>query len=636
MTWDGSGNFNRVYDWTDDLAAGAPTHFITASRMDTEMDGFATGLEACLARNGENAMTGVLTLNGNKIDFDTDDDTSISAANDDVLVFEIAGSNSAFMGHGTGNTIGFLSLDPPTMTATAATSFGTLRIGNTNEVTVPAGTTPVFASLYLEAPNSTATGTITVETTLYIDGPGSNGSGNYSLFVDSGVSRFDGVLYLADGAVGAPSFAATTDLDTGVYFSAVGHMSVAVAGTLTAEFDAGGLNMIAGSAAAPSLAGIADEDTGFAFPGSNVLIATTAGTLAWHITASQQVLVGGNLVATRGNAAGSLEVSHNSGTMETGTASGNADEFIIVGAASGANSGMTIISGVAQQGGIYFGDSGDTDIGKIVYDHSGNSFSITVNATQTMTINSAGNFGINETVPLAKLHVSGTGTSSSTVHADADELYIEGNANVGMTIASGGSSSGSIFFADAGGNAQGFIQYRHATDALYLGTATATAMLITSSGEVTQPLQPSFRAHLSTNPTDVTGNAAAYIYVFDTEDFDIGSNFDGTSTFTAPVTGKYTFGVGIRVQNIHSAADAFELKLVTSNRSYVLQKISNPANTVTPALAEDFTQVYSIPDVDMDASDTAYVLLTIWGMAGNTVDPVGSTGESWFAGHLQF
>ena len=194
MTWDGAGNFNRVYDWTADLAAGAPRHFITASRMDTEMDGFATGLENCLNRNGENAMTATLTMAGNKIDFDTDADTSISAANDDVMVFEVAGSNGAFLGHGTGNTAGFLHLDPGAITVTAATDFGILRIGNTNAITVPAGTTAIAAGLYVEIPNWTATGTITASATVYIAGAASEGGTDYALWVDAGATHLDGTL----------------------------------------------------------------------------------------------------------------------------------------------------------------------------------------------------------------------------------------------------------------------------------------------------------------------------------------------------------------------------------------------------------------------------------------------------------
>ena len=51
--------------------------------------------------------------------------------------------------------------------------------------------------------------------------------------------------------------------------------------------------------------------------------------------------------------------------------------------------------------------------------------------------------------------------SGASVNSVADELVIEGSGSVGMTFASGNTSSGNIFFADNGGNEQGAIQYDH-------------------------------------------------------------------------------------------------------------------------------------------------------------------------------
>ena len=60
--WDGSGSFDRVHDWTDDESAGEN---IEASRMDAEDDNFASGIQACLAKSGENSATGNLPMGGN-------------------------------------------------------------------------------------------------------------------------------------------------------------------------------------------------------------------------------------------------------------------------------------------------------------------------------------------------------------------------------------------------------------------------------------------------------------------------------------------------------------------------------------------------------------------------------------------
>ncbi|OSM06981.1 hypothetical protein [Magnetofaba australis] len=54
MAFNGSGLFNRLYSWTQDAANNVK---ISASRMDAEMDGFATGLTSCITKNGESTTT---------------------------------------------------------------------------------------------------------------------------------------------------------------------------------------------------------------------------------------------------------------------------------------------------------------------------------------------------------------------------------------------------------------------------------------------------------------------------------------------------------------------------------------------------------------------------------------------------
>jgi len=66
-----------------------------------------------------------------------------------------------------------------------------------------------------------------------------------------------------------------------------------------------------------------------------------------------------------------------------------ADELIVE---NDANSGMTILSGTSHIGGIYFGDSGDTDIGKVEYNHYTNKMAVTTNAVERMNIMSDGTF----------------------------------------------------------------------------------------------------------------------------------------------------------------------------------------------------------------------------------------------------
>lgn len=62
MAWSG-GSFTRVHDWTTD--AGSAIN-IEASRMDAEDDNFATGIDSCIHKGGQNAATADLPMGGNR------------------------------------------------------------------------------------------------------------------------------------------------------------------------------------------------------------------------------------------------------------------------------------------------------------------------------------------------------------------------------------------------------------------------------------------------------------------------------------------------------------------------------------------------------------------------------------------
>ncbi len=66
-----------------------------------------------------------------------------------------------------------------------------------------------------------------------------------------------------------------------------------------------------------------------------------------------------------------------------------ADELIVEGSG---HTGISILSGNDDKGNIYFGDSGDDDIGSITYHHDGNSMRLTTNASERIRITSDGDF----------------------------------------------------------------------------------------------------------------------------------------------------------------------------------------------------------------------------------------------------
>ena len=85
-------------------------------------------------------------------------------------------------------------------------------------------------------------------------------------------------------------------------------------------------------------------------------------------------------------------VSTSAGTV---TANSSADEAVLE--SSGA-SGLSILSGSAFTGNLYFGDVNDNDVGQISYDHSNDSFSFTTNGATAMTLDKNSNLIVNGTV----------------------------------------------------------------------------------------------------------------------------------------------------------------------------------------------------------------------------------------------
>lgn len=143
--------------------------------------------------------------------------------------------------------------------------------------------------------------------------------------------------------------------------------------------------------------------------------------------------------------------------------------------------------------------------------------------------------------------------------------------------------------------------------------------------------QPSFLAMPNGDKTNVTGNATVYTIVFDSEIFDQNSNFNGTSTFTAPVTGRYQFNCSVNLSGVTASGTFANFTLVTSNRSYRLDKMGSIGGNI------DGGQIIFNGSViaDMDASDTATVTIQTGGEGADVVDVVGtSTHGSFFSAEL--
>ena len=64
MAFNGSGVFVRIHNWVTDAANNIK---ITASRMDAEFDGMATGLSNCITKDGQTTVTQNIPFNSNRL-----------------------------------------------------------------------------------------------------------------------------------------------------------------------------------------------------------------------------------------------------------------------------------------------------------------------------------------------------------------------------------------------------------------------------------------------------------------------------------------------------------------------------------------------------------------------------------------
>jgi hypothetical protein len=173
--------------------------------------------------------------------------------------------------------------------------------------------------------------------------------------------------------------------------------------------------------------------------------------------------------------------------------------------------------------------------------------------------------------------------------------------------------------------------YRVTTDSWAAAVAGAQAQLFNPAGEINLPLQPAFLGYLASNDNNVTGAGTDRSLQATTEVFDQNGDFNNSnSIFTAPVTGRYMLNFHVTVEDLSTAATVVNVKIVTSNRTYLLQSGLNPkaGGLIT-------SQMLSVL-ADMDAADTAQCLVSIGGMAGDTADISGSGSYmfTYFSGHL--
>lgn len=130
MAFNGSGVFNRIYNWVNDKANG---YKITASRMDGEFDGIATGLSNCITKDGQTTISANIPFSTYKL-------TGLgsgTARTDAINVGQVQDNQFLYLGTTSGSADAYTLAPSPAITAYTATQQFTAKISATNLTTTP-------------------------------------------------------------------------------------------------------------------------------------------------------------------------------------------------------------------------------------------------------------------------------------------------------------------------------------------------------------------------------------------------------------------------------------------------------------------------------------------------------------------
>jgi len=121
-SFNGTGTFVRTYDWTTDEGNGVN---IEASRMDTEDDGFATGLSNCITKDGQTTITANIPMNSKKFTGLTNG----SARTDSIALGQVQDNAYEYLGENGGPANAYTWTPSPAITAYAAGQSWIIKIG---------------------------------------------------------------------------------------------------------------------------------------------------------------------------------------------------------------------------------------------------------------------------------------------------------------------------------------------------------------------------------------------------------------------------------------------------------------------------------------------------------------------------
>ena len=362
----------------------------------------------------------------------------------------------------------------------AFTKINAAGIGTTETVTVDGLTVinneSIGGNLTVTG-NATISGVLTYEDVTNVDSVG-------LITARNGVVVGSGITLSKDGDIFA------TGVTTSTTFS--GNFSGGTVSGTTGTF----------SSDVKSTAGIVDIRSGSSI-NTNVTGASASGTLQKNTTSGEFAVVSGG---TGGNNYLTFYTSASAAPTEKLRIASDGD--VIIGGSSAAgyadyadnltihdteNSGITIRSGIASQGAIYFSDAtgsgGGTYIGNIIYDHSDNHMRFATSGSERVRITGIGSVGVGINDPVAQFQVNSTKNAETDRHSSANyHLALRNPADdngesIGLSfgITSNATKVGaSILHERDSGGSQGSLQFYTSSD----GNSLSERLRITSAGLV--------------------------------------------------------------------------------------------------------------------------------------------------------
>jgi hypothetical protein len=439
--------------------------------------------------------------------------------------------------------------------------------------------------------------------------------------VQAALETIDDLILRADGPTDAQASSAVFTIAGGSNIN-----TSAAASTVTVDL-----------VSSPSVSGSVTAGTGFSattgdvdiVAGNLTLPATNAGGTQGTIVQSSKTIFHSQSIAA-GASNNNTFFGEDCGTLALGAGSSGNTFF-------GFKAADSIITGGRENTGFGNGSLKSLTSGDFNSALGSNSGSITTGSYNLFLGNTAGsayttsessNIALMNQGTISESHVTRIGTqgsgngqqnkcyiagiTSTATGATTEVVQVDANGQLGTTSAttinmSNDATAASVNIATGAaakvttiGSTNGASQLalQYGTADFTVASASGTVIQALDSGEVTNPLQPRFRAYVSSDILNVTGDGSSYSIVYDTESYDIGSDFDtSTGIFTAPVDGLYLFTVSIFLEGL----------LATHTRSQCSLNISGGSVGVVFGISSSAAERSDLGSLTYSASTTGYM-----------------------------